>query len=487
MTMTARVGRKPTKHGQTCIALGCAVMMAACADGNGAPVGDSSAPPSQDPRHAHQAPIVHQGSSLHVGADVAPPSNRLPLVARHGDTRVFHGVLRDGVGAAAVVAYLQADAAALVGPEAEGGQLDLVPGGLVLRFAAMPPTVRTADGTPKRLLAETVRVVQAINAALPRAWQLRFSPSPAPVAAPVPADGEIVITFAREEDWPAELAAPGERHTGLAVPRYVLVATGDPELPWSIEITAGAIWIDPEQTTGRERFGVIAHELIHLLGRNHVDPDRFPGTLMVGGGREEPSGHVLHAIDREALLAVYDRFAAAVSPDRIAEELGPWSDSSLHVSGAFDVAGGEIAFGAALRNGLSQPWAVGPAPNANLADNVLPAAGARWSGRLLGLTPQGEPVAGAADLAVTLPAMTGEAHFTELEHWPADAAPDTPGSGVAWRDGHLRYEIVVRGNTFVQAGGDAGRVTGAFFGPAHEGMGGVLVRDDLSAGFGGRR
>ena len=39
----------------------------------------------------------------------------------------------------------------------------------------------------------------------------------------------------------------------------------------------------------------------------------------------------------------------------------------------------------------------------------------------------------------------------------------------------------------MQTGGDAGTVTGAFFGPAHEGMGGVLERDDLSAGFGGKR
>ena len=41
--------------------------------------------------------------------------------------------------------------------------------------------------------------------------------------------------------------------------------------------------------------------------------------------------------------------------------------------------------------------------------------------------------------------------------------------------------------TFVQNGGDAGAVTGTFFGPAHEGMGGVIVREDLTAGFGGTR
>ena len=60
-------------------------------------------------------------------------------------------------------------------------------------------------------------------------------------------------------------------------------------------------------------------------------------------------------------------------------------------------------------------------------------------------------------------------------------------SGATWRDGRLTYGIAVRGNTFVQTGGDAGLVTGAFFGPSHEGMGGVLVRDDLSAAFGGKR
>ena len=56
-----------------------------------------------------------------------------------------------------------------------------------------------------------------------------------------------------------------------------------------------------------------------------------------------------------------------------------------------------------------------------------------------------------------------------------------------WGDGDLGYTIAVNGNTFVQTGGDTGTVTGAFLGRAHEGMGGVLERNDLSAGFGGKR
>ena len=245
--------------------------------------------------------------------------------------------------------------------------------------------------------------------------------------------------------------------------------------------------MDPSQTEGLERLGVIAHELIHLLGRNHVDGERFPKTLMVAGGSEELSEHVLYPLDREALYAVYDRLAASTTPDRIAEELGPWSDTSMHVRGALDIGTGEILFGTALRNGLAQPWAVWPTPASDAGDNAALLGSARWSGRLLGLTPDAETVAGEAELSVDLPGLSGELNFSGLEHWAANAAPETAGTGAPWGDGELSYRVAVRGNTFIQSGGDAGLVTGAFFGPSHDGMGGVLVRGDLSAGFGGKR
>ena len=66
-------------------------------------------------------------------------------------------------------------------------------------------------------------------------------------------------------------------------------------------------------------------------------------------------------------------------------------------------------------------------------------------------------------------------------------APGAVGSGTMWGDGDLGYTIKVSENTFVQTGGDDGEVTGAFFGPAHEAMGGVLERSDLAAAFGGKR
>ena len=61
------------------------------------------------------------------------------------------------------------------------------------------------------------------------------------------------------------------------------------------------------------------------------------------------------------------------------------------------------------------------------------------------------------------------------------------GTGTTWGDGGLQYTMAIRGNTFLRTGGDEGMVTGVFFGPAHEAMGGVVERTDLTAGFGGVR
>ena len=469
-----------------CVVTVLSATLVACGGQETRPVEATSGIPLQTAVLAPQAPVVDLDGRLHVGADVASLAGALPAFTVHGEVRVSHGTIRDGVGAAEVIAYLQADAVSYADPDGAGGPDDeLLPGGLVLRFAATPPTVRVAEGTPAALVDETVRVVQAINAALPRAWQLRFGPDPA--AGPAPADGEILVTFAPQAQWAAEAAPPDDEGIGLAEPRYAIVPTGDPEVPWRIEIVAGGIWVDPSQTGGLERLGVIAHELIHLLGRNHVDSGRFPETLMVDGGSEGLSEHILHPLDREALHAVYGRLAPGTAPDRIAEELGPWSDTSLHMRGELSIGERAIAFGAALGNGLAQPWASGPAPDTVLGDNAALPGRVLWTGGLLGLTPHAEAVAGSVEMAVDLPTLSGSLNLTGLERWPADAPPGTEGSGATWGDGRLSYGIAVRGNTFVQTGGAAGTVTGAFFGPSHEGMGGVLVRDDLSAGFGGSR
>ena len=473
----------------TCLGLSLALVFAACVHRDD-DVSSRNIPelPLQTPLQSGQAPIVALGDAIHAGADVAPPADALPEAARHGDASVSHGSVQDGIGAAELIAYLEADAAALQDEEGEDGMaVNLIPGGLLLRFAATPPTVYVADRTPPELVDDTVRAVQAINAALPKDWQLRFSRDPATADNIGNPEGKILVRFALQIEWPRGFVSPTDKDVGLAIPTYAIAPTGDPESPFRIEIVAGRVFVDHTQTEGLERLGVIAHEIIHLLGRTHVEANRFPRTLMVDSGSEELTEHVLHPLDREALLAVYGRLEPGTSPGDFAAELGDWADTSLHVRGTIETEGGEIAFGAALRNGLAQPWASGPSPHATLADNTELSGSVSWSGRLLGLTPDAEAVAGAADLSVDLATLTGSADFTVLEQWAAGAAPGALGTGTTWNDGDLSYTIEVRGNTFVQTGGGDGTVTGAFFGPAHEGMGGVLERDDLSAGFGGNR
>ena len=98
---------------------------------------------------------------------------------------------------------------------------------------------------------------------------------------------------------------------------------------------------------------------------------------------------------------------------------------------------------------------------------------------MAGISSDNEMIGAAADLSVDLADLDGRLDFTQMRH-----LTDT---SVIWGDGDLSYLIEVRGNTFVQTGGDAGIVNGAFFGAAHEGMGGSLERSDLTAGFGGTR
>ena len=479
----------------TCLGLSVALTLAACVHQDEAPpvrdeappIRDAPALPLQTPLHAAQAPVVSLGTSLHVGADVASPASALAQAARHGAVTISHGSVQDGVGAAELIAYLEADSSPAHTGNEYGMPADVILEVPLVRFRSEPPTVYVADGTPPELVGETVRAVQAINAALPRNWQLRFSPDPAPAGALQPADGQIHVRFAPQEDWPTHAVPPDGQDIGLAEPVPSAAPTGDPAVPVRFEYVAGRVLVDHTRTSGLERLGVIAHELIHLLGRNHVDPARFPETIMVGGGSEELTEHILHPLDREALLAAYGHLKPGTTRSGVADDLGAWADTSLHVRGAFDTEGGEISFGAALRNGLSQPWATGPTPGTAIGDNTALSGIVNWSGRLIGLTLGAETVAGAADLSVDLASMLGTVDFTGLELWAADVAPGALGSGSVWNDGDLRYDIGVWGNTFVQTGGDTGTVTGAFLGPAHEGMGGVLQRDDLSAGFGGKR
>lgn len=91
-------------------------------------------------------------------------------------------------------------------------------------------------------------------------------------------------------------------------------------------------------------------------------------------------------------------------------------------------------------------------------------------------------------MSLQLATHRGTLDFTDLESWAPHVRPGATGTGVQWGDGDLNYRIAVaEGQIIHQTGGDAGIVTGTFFGPGQNKVGGTLRRTDLAAGFGGTR
>ena len=439
--------------------------------------------PLQGPEYAIQAPIrVLQGfddaDHWQIGANVLPAPGEITHAAQHGEAHVWYGRVQDGVGKDELSAYLQADAAA----EDAG----------LLRYTD-PPTVRvTAEASPEQIDA-AVRAVQRINASLPSDWQLEFGSVHAPAGEDIPINGEILILFRPLE----ESACPHAK--GCADTWFY----SDGELARSV------IYIDSRGSDN----GIdttLLHELLHALGRDHADPGQYhadpdlpPDTIMV----PDPWDLAwLPTLDREALLAVYSKLdpgdEGAGNPHqagRVGRHVRSSGRGNLLQETYFgrpDLAryrGGDadeqVSFGVASRNGLQQPWAFGPAAALPLDQNPVLSGRVTWTGRLLGLTPDIEAVAGTAALDIWLSSMDGLLYFDDLEKWAPNTAPGAVGTGTQWWEGALSYDVNVRGNTFTQISEsfDEGVVTGAFFGGAHEAMGGTLERDDLTAAFGGKR
>ena len=385
------------------------------------------------------------------------------LDGSHDGVEVGHVRVRDGMSSSELLRYLRADAA-----HYDGNQ--------VRRWGNTPPTVRMIEGATEEEWADTLHAVRLINSVLPPDWQLKFdNREAAPDGRVNP--GFIEVNFIPRERWSRE--SP-DRTVGVAYSNHI-----------DGRITGAAVLVDPtRRTTRADRIDTLLHELLHALGRGHVSPSDFPDTIMHPSGDLGRSDWlILSPLDEAAMYAVYSRLRPGASGDLDLNDLGPWSDVSTHVVGRMDYVPGRgqsIIFGAVWQNGLVRPYASGLDPSPPLKRQL--SGSASWSGRLLGLTPRAEAVAGAMDMTVQLASLHGQLNFTDLEKWSPHAEPGALGTGRQWGDGDLHYTLALQyGRVFVETGGDAGKITGAFFGDNQRRVGGTLRRRDLSAGFAGTR
>ena len=407
---------------------------------------------------AQQSPVFYAGTTLHVGADISPNRPLNPVGGRPG---MFYGRTLDGEGAGSVSGYMAEFASIGEFKGFEGHEVFLD-----------PPTLHIAQDTSERHTAYVVKAVQLINENLPVEWHIDIGHEVPPLTMDQP-EGTIYVDFAPSEVWHSE----GSDGMGTAFHFIVYNDNG-----YFLQ-RASHVWIDPDNVPDANKLKVLVHELMHAIGfKAHIGR---ADTVMPGVGNTfwtENLSQPLYPVDREGILAAYTHLDPGDMVADIYEKLGDWEATSTHLMGENRFA----RFGVAYRNGFARPWAYGEAPYLNLDDSPLQGE-VEWSGCLLGFTPDAESVVGDASIGVDLETLDGHAEFASLESWAADEAPGAVGTGMIWGDGDLTYLIAVTGNTFKQTGGDDGFLTGAFFGESHEGMGGTLERDDLSAAFGGKR
>lgn len=429
-------------------------------DGGSFSIANLPHPAAADARHM---PIYQDGRRLFVGIDQgAGSATSLPVVGQRGGIEFRFGELNDGARSDRVRAYLST------------AVTSSVPSG-------SPPTVRVIGSASVSDIGRTIRAVQLLNAALPSTAKVR-------VADPLPGLSlrNNVGTDGRYYDSGLELA--GTVHVEFVSSSDYRRGPYSAAVEYRLDGNASYIQFNTGASSysrDNESTILLAHELMHALADfDHVE-EGFASILEGGSAIHDPVQNgqrqplsLLYPIDREALRAFFGPLGGRGD----VESLGPWESNSWHLVGRSPHA----AFGVALRNRYVEPWAYGDLPAVDLVNNRSLSGRATWLGTLLGFGPD-EIVSGNASIFVELATLTGRADFTNLEAWTEPPVQRAAGTGTQWLDGDLGYAIAVRGNTFRETSGDAGRLTGIFVGHSHEGAAGTLERDDLVAAFGASR
>ena len=404
---------------------------------------------------AGQDPVLLSQERMQVGSIPEPDMDSLHEIVWHNGVVLYGGGIRDGVSSTTLQEYLSDDARDW--------------GSSVVRLFRDAPTVRIQKGATRGQIRETVHAVQLLNYWLPHDWKLGLDLRPVDHGGGQPSNGDIIVEFADRATW----TMPGGGNTVGKARKWFSGAT----------IYSAEVWVDYDRAEGNT-LATLVHELLHALGRGHVDETAYPGTLMHTISKPV-NGHVLHPLDRDALMAVYGVLGKLTYSSTLATEFRSWADRSSYL--AASLPDDDVQFGVSTRNGFAQAWAAGTRPLYPLADNPALEGSASWDGRLVGYTADAESVAGNMNMTIDLTTMIGGLSFADIEKWAAGQDVGALGSGSIWNTGALNYDIRVSDNYLLRIGGDEGELTGAFFSNQHEAVGGTLYRADLTAGFGGTR
>ena len=224
----------------------------------------------------------------------------------------------------------------------------------------------------------------------------------------------------------------------------------------------------------------LVHEIIHSLGFNGHPGQDFSDSIMENAWFRLDGS--LPEIDIAGLQVLYLKLGEDTEPEELSSlRLGSWNETSTDITSSL----GPVAFGVRHANDVSVPFTVGPEPSAPISLSQLTGT-AIWHGNLLGLASNLQTVAGDASISVDFTSMLGTVRFSDLRSYPRLTVPMSE-KGLIWGDGGLNYDIRVGSNYLYSIGGDAGVVSGAFYGQNHNHVGGTVERSDLTAAFGGTR